>query len=57
LFTQNYLQPPRNPYVKLYKDQYYDKYGNPVSLNDPLFQEKVHIPLYELTESTIINFF
>lgn len=35
---------------------HHDKFGNPVDFNDPLFNEKTHIPIAELPEQTIIDF-
>jgi hypothetical protein len=48
----------RNPYVRMHKgNNYLDKFGNPVDANHPDFELLTHLPLYELPESTIINFF
>jgi hypothetical protein len=55
----------RNPYIKMHKgNSFYDKYGNPVNpanfplgINDPNYNDLIHIPLAEAIESSIIDFF
>ncbi len=53
----------QNPYVRLFKDDWRDKFGNivnpsdyPLGEADPAFNALTHIPISQITEQQIINF-